>query len=462
MTAWPRAAAPLVGACVALAALSLLVPSTPSYDPFAWLVWGRELVDHSETFSMDGSPSWKPLPVLFTTVFAFAGSWAPALWLVVARADALLALVGAWRLGTRLAGVWAGLLAAAGLLLSAAFFSLAARGASEPLLLACVLWAIELELAERRGPAFALGVAAALIRPEAWPFLGLYALWRWRGASARERRLLAAGLALVPLLWIGVPALAGDPFAASSHAAAYDGHTGSDPGWTALRRGLALAVAPVWVLALAAVALRPRDGVVRTLALAAAAWLLLVVAMTFGGFPGLARFMLPAAAIACVLAGAGFVALVQRARGGGAALLAIALLAACVGLSATRAATIGGQLREARQAARMQRELTRAIAALGGPTGVLRCAAGGPIATNHTGQTALAWKLRVELDRVVPLLARPGIVFRGPQSTPLGAPPPLTLARPYHERLLAHVGVWRVLAIRPSGGALPHGCAAAS
>ena len=27
-----------------IGALSLLIPSTPSYDPWAWLVWGREIV----------------------------------------------------------------------------------------------------------------------------------------------------------------------------------------------------------------------------------------------------------------------------------------------------------------------------------------------------------------------------------------------------------------------------------
>ena len=39
-----RAAVVLVAAALALAALSLLAPSSPSYDPFAWVVWGRELM----------------------------------------------------------------------------------------------------------------------------------------------------------------------------------------------------------------------------------------------------------------------------------------------------------------------------------------------------------------------------------------------------------------------------------
>ena len=34
----------LTAGCVALAALSLLWPSAPTYDPFSWLIWGREII----------------------------------------------------------------------------------------------------------------------------------------------------------------------------------------------------------------------------------------------------------------------------------------------------------------------------------------------------------------------------------------------------------------------------------
>jgi hypothetical protein len=451
------AALALVGGCVALAALSLLGPSIPSYDPFAWLVWGREIVSHGQTLDMVGGPSWKPLPVFFTAPFALAGDAAPYLWLLVARSGALLGLAGALVLGRRLAGPWAGAIAALALLLTQGYVSLAARGASEPLLIACVLWAIERHLAGRRGTAFALGVAAALVRPEAWPFLGLYALWRWRAAAGRERWLIAAGLALVPLAWLGPPALAGEPLAAGAHAANYDGHTGSFPAWTALRRGIGLAVAPVWLLALAATALRWREPPVRWLALGAAAWLVLVVAMTAAGFPGLPRFMLPPAAVACVLAGASLVWLMERAGGGRRALAAGALLlVACMALSATRVATLGDQAREAQDAVRKQDALTRAIAAVGGRAAVLAC---GGVAINHTAQSALAWKLHARLDRVAPQLDRPGIVFVGPESLALGAEAPLTLPPPYVRHHVARVGVWRMVVVLAPGHPFPPGCA---
>ncbi|HXE44143.1 MAG TPA: hypothetical protein VN635_02990 [Conexibacter sp.] len=453
-------AALLVGGALALAALSLLAPSIPSYDPFAWLVWGRELVTAGQTFGLDGGPSWKPLPVLFTAPFSLlADGAAPDLWLLVVRTGALLALAGAYALGARLAGMWAGLVAAAGVLLADELASLAWRGASEPLLLACVLWAVERHLAGRRGTAFWLGVVAALIRPEAWPFLGLYALWRWRTVDRRERVLMAGGLLLVPLLWFGPPGLTGDPFAASTHATNYDGQTGSDPAWTALRRGLGLVLAPIWVVAGAALALRPRDRVVRGLALGALAWLLLVVAMTVAGYPGLARFMLPAAAIACVLAGVGAVELARRAAGRGSAavgaLAVIALLAVGAGFALAPARGDVRELRGAVDAAQLQHGLTRAIDAAGGRARVLAC---GAVAVNHTAQTALAWKLRVSLDRVALQLTRAGVVFRGPRSDALGSPPPLALARPWRKLLLAHVERWYVKAVLPAAAPLPHGC----
>src|SRR5438105_13389896 len=98
----------LGGAALVIGALSLLIPSTPSYDPWAWLVWGREIlhVDLQTT----GGPSWKPLPVVFTTIFSLFGKAQPDLWLVLARAGAVMAALMAFKLARRLtlelAGRW--------------------------------------------------------------------------------------------------------------------------------------------------------------------------------------------------------------------------------------------------------------------------------------------------------------------------------------------------------------------
>src|SRR5687768_1558430 len=64
----PRGIAPLLGGCFALAALSLLGPSAPTYDPWAWLNWGRQISDGG--LDTVAGPSWKPFPVAFTAAFS--------------------------------------------------------------------------------------------------------------------------------------------------------------------------------------------------------------------------------------------------------------------------------------------------------------------------------------------------------------------------------------------------------
>ncbi len=190
-------------ACVALAGLSLLAPWSPTYDPWAWLVWGRE-VSGLELDTTAG-PAWKPLPVLTTTVLAPLGDAAPALWLLLARAGGLLALVLAFRLAARLAGGagrwFAGAVAALGLLATTGFLRGVAGGSSEGILIALLLLALDRHLDGRRGQAFGLGVAASLLRPEVWPFLAVYAVWLWR-RDPGSRMPVAAGLTFVPVLWL--------------------------------------------------------------------------------------------------------------------------------------------------------------------------------------------------------------------------------------------------------------------
>src|SRR3954454_478490 len=101
--------------CPALAAISLLLPYDPSYDPWGWLVWGREL--GRLQLHTDVSLSWKPLPALLTAPLAPLGAADEQLWLLAVRAAGLLALLLAYRLGSRFAGPVAGVLAAASLVL---------------------------------------------------------------------------------------------------------------------------------------------------------------------------------------------------------------------------------------------------------------------------------------------------------------------------------------------------------
>ncbi len=216
----PRFYLTLTVVALVIGALSLLIPSTPSYDPWAWLVWGREIVHLN--LHTTGGPSWKPLPMIFTTLFAPFGHAAPDLWLVVARAGAFMAVVMVFKLcvrftrqlGTQLAAgasrtewlaaiapaLLAGITAAVGLAFSGGYISDNALGYSEGLMTAAVLIAVERHLDGRPRQAFAVGFLAALDRPEIWLFWGPYGLWLfWKDAGARK---LVVGLfVLIPVLW---------------------------------------------------------------------------------------------------------------------------------------------------------------------------------------------------------------------------------------------------------------------
>ena len=170
--------AAVIGGALVLAAASLLLPWALAFDPQAWVVWGRDL----GRLALDtrGGPSWKPLPVVFTTPLSITGSAAPALWLIIARAGGLLAVAGAAVLATRLGGKLAGAVAAVLMVLSTWWGFNTALGNSEGLLAAAALWAIVAHLDGRYRAALGLLTAAALLRPEVWPFLGVYGLWLWR------------------------------------------------------------------------------------------------------------------------------------------------------------------------------------------------------------------------------------------------------------------------------------------
>src|SRR4051812_15085516 len=175
------------------------MPSAPTYDPWAWIVWGREIL-HLDLSTVDG-PSWKPLPVLLTTPFALFGGLAPDLWLFVARAGAIAGVVMAFRVARRLGGVPAGAAAAGAYVVAPWMLRNSALGNSEGLLVALGLAAADRHLAGRNRHAFLLGIGAALLRPEAWPLIGLYGLWLfWRDPGARK--LVVAAFVSLPLLWL--------------------------------------------------------------------------------------------------------------------------------------------------------------------------------------------------------------------------------------------------------------------
>jgi hypothetical protein len=468
--------------CLALAAISAaILPTVPSYDPWAWIVWGREVVDPHLSFTVGGGPSWKPLPVIFTTVFGLFGGAAPTLWVITARAGGLLALAGAFRLaralvGSDVGGAVAGVLAAAGIVLTQDWAYYMFRGTTEPMLIATSLWAVERFLARRYGSAFVLGVLTSLMRPEAWPFLAIYAVWLWV-RQPRLRALVVIGVLVVPVSWFVPPWIgSGQPFLAASHARDYNGHLGSNRLLTVLRRGANLQVLPALLAAIAAVAVAlfdlhrsdrnpedvwsRRDRLTLWLASLVVAWCVVVVAMTLDGYPGLERFYLPGAALTCVLGGAGIVRVARlaaeplRTRGARAAVLAAALLIlVLIGVSipftTQRISVARAQEPIASRAVTRLEELSAAVAVAGGHHGVYPCHSSFA-SVNHSVQTALAWKLHVTLGRVGTTMRHQGVLFIGPHDSIDGGPPRID-RRLTERQLLGRAGVWRIYRLTSPG-----------
>lgn len=382
-----RRAPALIAACAALALLSTLLPWALAFDPEAWLVWGRETVRLD--LATAGGPSWKPLPVLVATPLALLGDAAPWAWLVIARTAGLLALAGAAALAWRLSGSRAAAAAGAALITLSPWWAFnTALGNSEGMLAAALLWAIVAHLDGRRDAALVLGLAAALLRPEVWPFLGLYGVWRWRAEPA-ARGLVAAVLLAVPVAWC-VPELlsSGEPFRAvdaalgapSAEAAA----RAERPWLEVLRDAVELMTVPVALAFAVAMGLGrgssahsrrtpPHGGVASWLAVAVIAWVALVSVMTAAGFAGTPRYSAPAAALAAVLAAC----VVTRVAALAPVLVAVVL--------ALQLGPLDDQRAEIGRRAELRRQLQAIV-----DQGVPDCA---PVRTDRTTTTTVAWHL---------------------------------------------------------------------
>jgi hypothetical protein len=421
----------LVLACLAGAALSLLGPDQPTYDPWAWIIWGRETL-HLDLVTTTG-PSWKPLPWLFTTPFALFGGAAPQLWLVVARAGGLLAFAMAYRLAARLAGPVAGVIAAGTLLLADQFVRNFALGNSEGLLVALCLWAVERHLDHRRRDAFALIFAAALLRPEVWPLWALYGLWMVAGAwrerpPLTELALLAGSAVALAVLWFLPEYLgSGDFLRAASRARQANPDSAAyapDPFAEVFRRSYYILSRPVYAGALLAVGgalvawLRRNGGGVRlALAAAATALMIVVAAMTQAGFAGNLRYVaLPASAV-CVLAGVGWVEAFGWVWRHVYPAVAVVLAAAVVVISVPALQRQWDGVRatwdQVRRDSVGDRDLPNAIAAAGGAAAILRC---GPVFTGPFHTPAVAWQLGLHLDELQIFAFPPGTVIAGRRS----------------------------------------------
>lgn len=322
-----RVYALLAAAALAVGALSLLYPSTPTYDPWAWIIWGREIAHFD--LQTTGGPSWKPFPVIFTTVFSLFGDAAPDLWLAVARGGAVLAVLLAFRLAARLTGGWgvpaitAGVVGAVALVISSQFVRTMALGNSEGLMVAFTLWGVERHLDGRYRQAFVLAFLASLLRPEIWPFLGLYGAWLVL-IDRRALWLVVSGGALTLALWF-LPEYwgSGNFMRAADRAQQPNPNSpafAAHPFAEVIKDTWPLVITPVkgaaaFALALAAVdwIRNRRQGPILAVGLLGISWIVLIGLMTEAGFSGNPRYIILGTSLLAVVGGVGFGRVVQFA-----------------------------------------------------------------------------------------------------------------------------------------------------
>jgi hypothetical protein len=472
--------AAIMAGCLAVSALTLLFPSTPTYDPWAWILWGREIV-HLDLVT-EGGPSWKPFPVLFTAPFSLLGQdLAPYLWVWVARAGGLFGCAMAWRMANRLIGgglygALAGVCAFAALFSSNKYVRDAALGNSEPLLAAVVLWAFERHLDGRRDHALYLGVAAALLRPEAWPFLGLYGLWLWLQNPELRRRLVAFAMA-IPAVWF-LPEWwgSGDPFRAGERANAPNPGSAAfadSPAVELLDRFMSVTIAPVELGTIIAVGFAlymwtryRREAVTLALTVFGLSWFLLVAAMTEAGFAGNQRYLIVTTAVVCVLGGMGAVRVLQSVewlatryvgprRAGavtvGALVLGVLVASPTIVAKADNISRVRGGLEHE---AYLWHDLRALIDENGGSSTLLACGGvfSGPFQTQMVAYELGIHGIQVGWKITPP----PGVTFRT-RTVPDG--PLVTKPTDDRYRLVDTKGKWRMLTVPPDA---PGDCPKAS
>ena len=389
----------VAGGCVVLAAVSLAFPFALIYDSWSWAIWARQLAHGA--LDTDGLTAWKPLPPLVGLPVAALGGSPAVAWLLAERAAALGALALAYRLAARRAGVVSGVLAVVLVALVDGMLRYVAEGYSEPVVVALLLGAVLAALERRPGVALAALTGAALIRPETWPLLVLFAAWLWREVP-RMRAWLGVVVAAILVLWFGGQWLgSGDPLAGSKLARASSVPDSSFAG-------VALPFVVAWIGVAAALwwGVRRRDAGVLLPAGAAVAWTLAVLFLDGVGYPGIERFLVPAAALWSVVGAIGLVWLVEEARALGGRAVAtgavVGLVLVTAGLGLARFEAVGDDAGLVADRVELQQDLRQGVTRIGRD----RLARSAPC-VNVAFQTALAWQLDVRATQVCAPLAPP-------------------------------------------------------
>ena len=406
----------VLGCAIALVVVSTVIllwaRTRPGFDPYGWLVWGHQTV--AGNLDTNAAPSWKPLPYLFTAPYGLFGHYQLWLWMITSLAISLAGAVFAGRIAYHLTGApsdrrWpaivAGLFAGLGLLGISDYWHYMLSAQSDPMIVTLCLAAIDCHLHGRFRWAFALGVLAALGRPEVWLFLGVYSIWAWLRVPAM-RWMIVGGIVLLVLLWFGIPALTSrSPFVAGSNALGSGRRLRSDRVFGTIGRFGDLNPTVLELTALLAVALAVvrRDRVTLALAAGACAWVIVEIAFSLHGWPGLGRYMYEPAAVVIALAGAGVGWLLadppplSRLGVWAGIALVVVIVAALVPSAVSHARNEHRDIRGQRVRTAQIGKLSSVVASFGGPARFKPC--GEPL-TRLEYQTILAWNLHLNVARV--------------------------------------------------------------
>src|SRR4051794_19138955 len=177
-----------------------------NYDTFYALVWGGDLA-HGRTpqYSVPVAPTPHPLAELIGLILTPFGASAEDLMLAIGLLALGMLVVGVFRLGQELWGIWAGLLAAAIIVTRVPILNFGIRGYVDLPTAAFVVWAAVLEVRKpfRGGPVLILFGLAGLLRPEAWLYGAVYWFWLVTTAPDRSRIRQWTAIALAaPMIWL--------------------------------------------------------------------------------------------------------------------------------------------------------------------------------------------------------------------------------------------------------------------
>ena len=433
---WPWWVWPLVLAAVIAASIWFVHWSgmRPSFDPFGWLTWGHQLL--YGRLDLNAAPSWKPLTIIFTLPFSLFGGTSVSMWSVTSTAGTLLMGVFAARIVYRLtddvrarpdagrwviAAAWIGaLFAGIGVLGMAGLPKLTYIANSDQLNTALVLAAIDAHLSRRPRLAYLTLFLASLGRPEVWALSGVYGLWLiWKVPGTRI--LVVGGWVLIIAAWY-VP----DYVWANSinEASKLDLNkasacTGNSVVCVIRRWGPNLYAWPMGVAALIGLvaALVSRNRRVLLLLGTVAVWLIVEIAFAYKGLSAVSRYLMESTAVMVVVAGWGIAELLSGLPGvlRRAPVRAVQIVGVLVLLGLLVGFEPSAHVRlykwrdgadHARAEGRVNVNMSRAVAAAGGPAHILAC--GRPAALNQH-QSQLAWALNLNDANVLfnpPLLKR--------------------------------------------------------